>query len=64
MREISLTEAVAKRSYDQAKFLEDIVPSMRKRGRIQPGTIADITIFVPDGVTDNSDYPVGNAGLW
>jgi hypothetical protein len=60
---IPLMEAVAKLSYFQAKFLEDSAPEMRKRGRIQPGAIADITIFDPATVTDNSDYPIGKAGL-
>jgi N-acyl-D-aspartate/D-glutamate deacylase len=36
---------------------------MRRRGRVQPGMIADITIFNPATVTDNSDYPAGKASL-
>lgn len=60
---IPLMDAVAKMSYHPAKFIEDTVLSMRKRGRMQTGMIADITIFNPDTVTDNSDYPVGKAGL-
>ncbi len=61
--DITLMEAVAKLSYYQAKFVEDTVPQMRERGRIQPGMVADITIFNPDTVTDNSDYPVGKGAL-
>lgn len=60
---IPLMLAIAKLSYFQAKFLEDIIPEMRMRGRIQPGAIADITIFHPDTVTDNSDYPLGKSAL-
>jgi cytosine/adenosine deaminase-related metal-dependent hydrolase len=60
---ITLMEAVAKLSYYQAKFIEDMVPQMRVRGRIQPGMVADITIFDPSTVTDNSDYPVGKGAL-
>ncbi len=60
---ITLMEAVAKLSYYQAKFIEDMVPQMRVRGRIQPGMVADITIFDPATVTDNSDYPVGKGAL-
>jgi N-acyl-D-aspartate/D-glutamate deacylase len=60
---ITLMEAMAKLSYYQAKFLEDMVPDMKVRGRIQPGMVADITIFNPDTVTDNSDYPAGKGAL-
>lgn len=60
---ITLMDAVAKLSYYQAKFVEDMVPQMRVRGRIQPGMVADITIFDPATVTDNSDYPVGKGAL-
>jgi hypothetical protein len=60
---ITLMEAVAKLSYYQARFIEDMVPDMRVRGRVQPGMVADITIFDPATVTDNSDYPVGKAAL-
>ena len=34
-----------------------------KRGSIQEGFIADITIFDPETVTDNSDYAEGKNGL-
>ncbi|WP_428687529.1 amidohydrolase family protein [Roseibium sp.] len=60
---ITLMEAVAKLSYYQAHFVEDMIPQMRHRGRIQPGMVADITIFNPDRVTDNSDYPVGKGAI-
>ena len=56
---IPLMEVVSKMSYLPAKFIEDTAPGMRKRGRMQTGMVADITIFNPDTVTDNSDYPVG-----
>ena len=60
---IPLMDAIAKMTLMPAQFLEETVPSMRQRGRVQPGAIADITIFDPDTVRDNSDYPVGKAGL-
>lgn len=60
---ITLMDAVAKLSYFQARFVEDMVPDMRVRGRIQPGMVADITIFDPATVTDNSDYPAGKGAL-
>ena len=43
--------------------MEHRADSCRFSGRIQPGAIADITIFDPDTVTDNSDYPIGKSGL-
>lgn len=58
-----LMEAIAKLSYLQAKFLEDMVPDMQHRGRLKPGAIADITIFDPATVTDNSAWDKGKNSL-
>lgn len=60
---VSLMEAVAKLSFFQADFIDEMVPDMRKRGRIQEGMIADIAVFNPDTVTENSDYPQGKSAL-
>jgi len=60
---ITVMDAVAKLSYFPARFVEDMVPDFRVRGRIQPGMVADITIFDPATVTDNSDYPAGKGAL-
>ena len=60
---ITLMDAIAKMSYYPARFIEDMVPDMRQRGRIQPGMIADIAIFDPATVTENSDYDVGKNAL-
>jgi len=60
---IPLMEAIAKLSFLQAKFLEDMVPDMRLRGRIKPGAIADITIFDPATVTDNATFDQGKNSL-
>ena len=54
---------VAKLSCYRVKFLKENVPSMRRCGRVQQATIAGNTIFDLDTVTDNSDYPIGKAGL-
>jgi hypothetical protein len=50
-----LMTAVAKSSYLLAKFMEECgVPQMAFKGRVQVGADADITIFNPDTITDNS----------
>ena len=58
-RVVSLMEAIAKLTYLQAKFLEDMVPDFKHRGRLKPGAIADITIFDPATVTDNAGWEEG-----
>jgi N-acyl-D-aspartate/D-glutamate deacylase len=50
-----LITAIKKMSYLQARFLEDNgVPQMAKKGRISEGADADITVFDPITVKDNS----------
>lgn len=44
---LSWPDAIAKVSYLPAKYLEDAVPQMKKKGRLQEGTDADITVFDP-----------------
>ncbi len=60
---ISLMDAISKMSYEPAAFLEDHVPQMKQRGRIQEGMAADITIFDPETVTDNSTPKIGENSL-
>jgi len=60
---IPLMEAIAKLSYYQAQFLEDSVPDMRYRGRVQPGAIADLTLIDFDEVQDNADWKKGMQSL-
>jgi hypothetical protein len=60
---IPLMEGIAKLSYLQAKFLEDMVPDMKLRGRLKPGAVADITIFDPKKVTDNASFDKGKNSL-
>ncbi len=50
-------------TYGPASFLEDHVPQMKIRGRIQEGSAADITIFNPETVTDNSLPEIGKNSL-
>ncbi|UCG08435.1 MAG: hypothetical protein JSV83_07250 [Desulfobacterales bacterium] len=51
-------------SYWPAKHLGDAgLESMKVRGRIQIGMVADITIFDAENVKDNSTYKKGEQGL-
>jgi N-acyl-D-glutamate deacylase len=36
---------------------------MKERGRLQVGKVADITIFNPKTITDNSGFKVGEHGI-
>ena len=55
-----LMSAVSKMSYQYAKFLEDNgVAQMANKGRIKVGADADITVFDPATVKDNSELTPG-----
>ena len=57
---IPLMQAVSMTSYNYAKPLGDMgLEAMQVRGRMQKGMVADITIFDPQTVTDNSTYEKG-----
>jgi hypothetical protein len=61
---LPLNLAVSKMSYQYAKFLEDSgVSQMAKKGRIKVGADADITVFDPDTVQDNSTLDQGKNSL-
>jgi len=53
---LSLQDAIAKMTYLPAKMLQDYSPSMAKKGRINPGADADITVFDPATIIDNATY--------
>ena len=53
---LKLTDAIAKMTYLPASVLDDYSPAMALKGRIQAGADADITIFEPETVIDNSTY--------
>jgi len=58
--DIPLMQAVSMTSYNYAKPLGDMgLKAMQKRGRIQAGMVADITIFDPQTVTDNATFAKG-----
>ncbi len=55
-----LNLAVAKSSYLIARFLEDCgIAQMAFKARVQVGADADITIFDPQTITDNSTRAQG-----
>ena len=49
-------EAIRKMSLMPAQRLQERVPAMRNKGRIQEGADADLTIFDPATVADASTY--------
>ncbi|WP_321393939.1 amidohydrolase family protein [Emcibacter sp.] len=53
---VTLLEAIERVSYGPARILEDEIPQMKKKGRLQPGADADVVIFDPETVTDNATY--------
>jgi N-acyl-D-glutamate deacylase len=57
---ISWSDAIAKTSYLPAKLLEDTATQMKKKGRLQVGMDADITVFDPRAVEDRATYAKPN----
>ena len=53
---LSLLEAIERVSYGPARILQEGVPQMRRKGRIQAGADADIVVFDLEAVTDNATY--------
>jgi dihydroorotase-like cyclic amidohydrolase len=51
---LSLVDALAKMTILPAKRLEAKAPALRKKGRLQQGADADITIFDPNTINDRS----------
>ncbi len=55
-RDLTLIDAIAKMTLMPAKRLETRTPAFRRKGRIQVGADADISVFDPSTVQDRSTY--------
>ncbi len=53
---LTLMTALKKMSYDPAKRLQAQAPAMLKKGRVQVGADADLTLFDPQTVLDQATY--------
>ena len=53
---LTLNEAIRKMSLMPAQLLEDFVPQMKKKGRLQEGMDADIVIFNLKTITNRATY--------
>jgi hypothetical protein len=59
-QDIPMMRVIANASYNAAKHLGDMgLEAMQVRGRLQEGMVADITIFDPQTVKENSTYAQG-----
>jgi N-acyl-D-aspartate/D-glutamate deacylase len=54
--QLSLAEALSKCSLQPARLLQDRVPAMRRKGRLQAGRDADIVVLDPATVSDQASY--------
>jgi len=62
---IPLMDIVNNASYIPAKYFSRLgLKAMQERGRMQPGMIADITIFDPDTITETASMKAGMRGSY
>ncbi len=57
---MSMQEALRKMTLMPAQTLEDFVPQMKKKGRIQKGMDADVVVFNPETISDVGTYEKPN----
>jgi N-acyl-D-glutamate deacylase len=51
-----MSEALRKMTLMPAQLIEDFVPQMKNKGRIQTNMDADIVVFDPDTIADVGTY--------
>ena len=62
---IPLMDIVNNASYIPAKYFSRLgLEAMQERGRVQPGMIADITIFNPETIAETSTMKAGTRGSY
>jgi N-acyl-D-aspartate/D-glutamate deacylase len=54
--QLSLADALSKCSLQPARLLQDRVPAMRRKGRLQAGSDADIVVLDPATIGDQASY--------
>ncbi len=53
---LGLAQALSKCSLQPARLLQDRVPAIRRKGRLQAGSDADIVVFDPATISDQASY--------
>lgn len=53
---MTLNDALRRMTLMPAERLQEVAPLMRRKGRIQLGAIADITVFDPDTIIDTATF--------
>jgi hypothetical protein len=64
-KNMPLMEAISKMSYLHAKYFDELagISQFKTKGRMQEGMDADIVVFNPDTVRDNSTYEPGMGAI-
>ena len=57
---LSLLDALGKMTIQPARRLEAVAPAMQRKGRVQEGADADLTVFDPARIRDRSTYIRGD----